>query len=101
MHSWRPSAGAALLIAAVFIVNAAFTVLWTAAIEHQLNAVSQQERQQGEKELQKLCADIGTMAAIPPPAGAPAANPSRGYEQAEHRAWLGLTEAIQCPGTRP
>lgn len=44
----------------------------------------------------KLCADVVTMAAIEPPAGNAAVNPSRGYEQAEHQAWAGLVLAIGC-----
>lgn len=52
----------------------------------------------GAKEVQALCADLSTMAAIQPPAGSPVANPSRAYEQAEHRAWVGLATSIRCGG---
>ena len=44
----------------------------------------------------KLCTDLGTMARIPAPSGAAAANPSRAYEQAEHRAWQGLVNGLEC-----
>ncbi len=45
---------------------------------------------------QKLCLDLGTMSGIPAPPGNPQANPSRAYEQAEHRAWLGLYDGLGC-----
>jgi hypothetical protein len=56
------------------------------------------QRRAAELTEKSLCADVGTMAAIPAPAGAAAANPSRAYEQAEHRAWAGLVIAIGCKG---
>jgi hypothetical protein len=51
-------------------------------------------------EIQALCHDLGTMAAIAPPAGSPADNPSRAYEQSEHRAWQGLYSSIHCDQVR-
>jgi hypothetical protein len=57
------------------------------------------QRKAGALVEKALCADVATMAAIPPPAGNAAAYPSRAYEQAEHRAWLGLVAAIGCKGT--
>lgn len=56
------------------------------------------QRRQGEAIERKLCADLSTMAAIPPPSGSAAANPSRAYEDAEHRAWAGLETGIGCKG---
>ena len=56
------------------------------------------QRRAGALVEKALCADVGTMAAIRPPPGAAAANPSRAYEQAEHRAWSGLLGAIGCKG---
>lgn len=53
----------------------------------------------GEQEIRALCTDLGTMARIPPPPGPAAANPSRAYEQSEHRAWQGLYSSIRCPKT--
>jgi hypothetical protein len=54
------------------------------------------QRRQGQMIEHKICQDVTTMAAILPPAGPPAVNPSRAYEQAEHRAWSGLVLAIGC-----
>jgi hypothetical protein len=72
--------------------------------EAQLNAFKrklaeeQAEQARAGAALEKaLCSDVGTMAAIPAPAGNPAANPSRAYEQAEHRAWAGLDhDVLRC-----
>lgn len=44
----------------------------------------------------KICTDVVTMSALKPPTGAASSNPSRAYEQAEHRAWRGLVVAIGC-----
>jgi hypothetical protein len=46
-----------------------------------------------------ICTDMGTMARIPPPEGSAAANPSRAYEQDEHRAWEGLFDGLGCRKT--
>jgi DNA-binding protein H-NS len=45
---------------------------------------------------EKICEDVGSMERIPPPRGAAAANPSRAYEQAEHRTWRGLFLGLDC-----
>lgn len=54
------------------------------------------EQKAAAKEIGALCADVGTMARIPAPAGPAASNPSRAYEQAEHQAWAGLFTSIRC-----
>ena len=54
-------------------------------------------KRQGEVIERKLCSDFSTMARIPPPAGPPATNPSRAFDQAEHRAWSGLVVIAGCP----
>lgn len=54
------------------------------------------QRAQGVLIERKLCLDLGTMAGIRAPAGPPAANPSRAYEQAESRAWNGLYAGLGC-----
>jgi hypothetical protein len=63
-------------------------------------ALAQQEqaaqRKAGLLIEEAICTDMGTMAKIPPPAGNPAANPSRSYEDAEHRAWAGLYSGLGC-----
>lgn len=55
-----------------------------------------EQRQVGLLVEKAICTDLGTMAAIPAPPGAAASNPSRAYEQAEHRAWTGLDAGLGC-----
>lgn len=62
----------------------------------QLHAGQVAEQKAGVAELGALCTDVGTMARLAPPAGAAATNPSRAYEQAEHRAWQGLYDGLAC-----
>lgn len=94
------------LIALVVLALAFATanLLWTA---HEVNVnntrqvaeqrrVAAAQRKAGILIEEKICSDVQTMAALNPPAGAASANPSRAYEQAEHRAWLGLVVAIGC-----
>lgn len=90
----------AFIIALVLLMGAAN--LWASwqfnKNAQEANAKTQQKQEElANRELQRLCHDVGTMAAIPPPAGSAAANPSRAYEQAEHRAWMGLQNDIGCP----
>lgn len=93
------------VLGAVFLVAGYFT--WsTNNTNGQLVSVNQKLREQ-QAASQKaglliekaICLDMGTMAAIPPPAGAGPSNPSRTYEQAEHRAWQGLYDGLRCGKT--
>jgi hypothetical protein len=67
--------------------------------QRQEQAQQQAQRKAGLLIKQAICTDVGTMAQIPAPAGAAAANPSRAYEQAEHRAWAGLYAGLRCGGS--
>lgn len=89
-----------LLLILVLIVGAGN--LWATFDQNQSTQqkfADQQAAQQkiAQEEVQALCKDIGTMAAIQPPSGSPQSNPSRAYEQAEHNAWTGLFTSIRCP----
>jgi hypothetical protein len=70
-----------------------------AAQQRQEQAQQQAQRKAGLLIEQAICTDVGTMAQIPAPAGAADANPSRAYEQAEHRAWAGLYAGLRCGGS--
>jgi hypothetical protein len=80
---------AAVTIMALLLLN----FLFTAAYENHTQAA---QRRAGELIEEKICTDVGTMAQLAPPAGDPASNPSRAYEQAEHRAWQGLYAGLDC-----
>ena len=85
-----------VMLFAVVLVLAAANLFWTA---HEVNANNAARARQGAIVEAKLCHDIGTMAALQPPSGPAEVNPSRAYEQAEHRAWLGLLADLNCKGT--
>ena len=80
----------------VVLVLAAANLFWTA---HEVNANNAARARQGAIIEARLCHDIGTMAALQPPPGPADVNPSRAYEQAEHRAWLAEFTDIGCKGT--
>jgi hypothetical protein len=87
-----------MLLLAIALSGA--NLYWTS---HEVNAshaaqvrVQAIQRRQGEILERRICADVGTMARITPPAGPAATNPSRAYEQAENRAWSGLVVALGC-----
>ena len=94
MIAIRRHANVLVLVVLVLAVNGA-GLFWQA---HSTSANRAAQLRQGLILERKLCADIGTMAAIKPPAGSPAANPSRAYEQAEAMAWRGLVIDIGCKG---
>lgn len=65
-----------------------------------LEQKQQQEQQQaGALVVQKLCATLGKLAALKPPAGSAVNNPSRAYEQHLHATLDGLGPDIGCPRT--
>jgi uncharacterized protein HemX len=67
-----------------------------AAQQRQAQAQQRSQRQAGLLIEKAICTDMGTMAQIPPPTGNAASNPSRAYEQDEHRAWAGLYAGLGC-----
>lgn len=71
--------------------------LHTAHVQQQDQARTERAQQVQGKQLERaLCADLTTMARLIPPAGSPASNPARAYEQAEHRTWAGLARGLGC-----
>ena len=80
----------------LFLLNLLLTVVLLFAVIHYVNSEQAAQQQAAQKEVGALCADLGTMARIPPPAGDPKTNPARAYAQAEHRAWQGLYTSIRC-----
>jgi hypothetical protein len=81
-----------VLLALVLVVGVGN--LW--ATHDEVAAQQAAQRRAGELVEKAICTDLGTMAQIPAPAGPAATNPSRAYEQAEHRAWAGLYAGLGC-----
>lgn len=74
------------------------------AISHQadVSQAAQQRTQQaaqraGEEIEQKLCSIFGGIAALKPPPGNPATNPSRAYDQHLHVKLAEVGPALECP----
>lgn len=91
--------GQARAIVYMFLLCIALFIVLGAGLFHYIHANQAAQQSAGFQVERKLCADVATMSAIQPPAGATAANPSRAYEQAEHRAWAGLVIALGCKET--
>lgn len=89
-----------LLIGANFLFTAHYVNSSQAAARQQQAAQQAAARRAAELVEEKICADVGAMAEIPPPAGPATANPSRAYEQAEHRTWQRLIAGLDCPPTK-
>ena len=75
------------------IVLAAANLLWTA---HEVRADNAAQQRQGQVVEQKLCSTLGKLAALKPPAGNPATNPARGYDQELHATLDQLGPDLGC-----
>ncbi len=58
------------------------------------------QRHEGQVVEYKLCTTFRALAALKPPPGNPAANPSRAYLQAEHTTLVQLGTDLGCEGSR-
>lgn len=102
-----PVRRALVFLFALAVILAGLNLTWTAyevhasrdaiqAAQHREQLAAQQAGQAVEA---KLCKSLGKLAALPPPPGDPAANPSRAWEQAFHAILDELGPDISCPGT--
>jgi uncharacterized protein HemX len=90
----------ALLLLLVLVVGAGnllATYEQNQSTQHKFADQQSAQQKIAQAEVQALCRDLGTMAALKPPSGSAVSNPSRAYEQAEHNAWAGLFTSIRCP----
>lgn len=85
----------------LFVLSALFSVVTLAAFVHYVNGQRAAQQRAGELVEQKLCATLGKLAALTPPAGNPATNPSRAYEQELHATLDQLGPDIHCGRTTP
>ena len=91
---------AVLVLLALLVTG--INLLWTA---HEVRAFSSSQQQQSTAQQQqgqaiekKLCTTLGRLAALKPPAGAPAKNPSRAFEDDMHATLSQLGPDIGCKG---
>ena len=84
---------AVVFMCALALAFGAFSLLWVA---RDVNASHAAQQRQGQLVEQKLCATLARLAALEPPPGAAAQNPSRAYEQALHMTLDELGPDIGC-----
>lgn len=89
-----------LFLFALAVVLAAGSLLWTAHEVRASQAAQQREEaiqhQAGVVLEEKLCITFSRLAALQPPAGNPATNPSRGYDQELHATLDELGTDLGC-----
>jgi hypothetical protein len=78
-----------LVIAALLLAN----FLFTASYENHTQAAA---RAQGILVEEKICATLGQLAALKPPPGDPATNPSRAFDDRLHATLDGLGPDLGC-----
>lgn len=103
----RPVRRALVFLFALSVALAAFSLFWTVhevgASRSAIQAAQHREQvsQQRADALlgQRLCMTFGRLAALKPPAGNPATNPSRAYLQAQHDTLAQLGTDLGCKST--
>jgi hypothetical protein len=84
----------ATFILSGFILNAAYSTLSGIEIHNSL-------QQSGQQELvatRRTCHDLSALSGLKPPPGNPKTNPSRAFDQGEHRIYAQLYKDAECPG---
>jgi hypothetical protein len=70
--------------------------------ERQFQAAEKRQQEEsalaGAKILQRVCGSFAKLAALQPPAGNPATNPSRAFDQQQHEILAGLGPDLGCRG---
>jgi hypothetical protein len=92
-------------IVVLFAIGAALgaaNLFWTA---HEVNAATEAQHQeqaaqqrQGAMIEQRLCTSLDRLAALKPPAGNPATNPSRAFDDDQHAVLAQLGTDVGCRG---
>jgi len=90
-------AKAVIVLFALSLVMSAGTYL---AATHYYHAEQAAQRRQGAVLEQRLCTTLGRLAALKPPAGNPASNPARAFDQQQQAVLAQLGPDVGCKGTR-
>ncbi|HEY6493779.1 MAG TPA: hypothetical protein VIZ43_10925 [Trebonia sp.] len=84
-------------IGALVAATALLVVAWSAHTQQRQQAAQQRAEQlQGRIAEQKICTTLGKLAALQPPAGNPATNPSRAFDQELHATLDQLGPDMGC-----
>ena len=88
-----------ILIGAVLLaiaLNAGYTT-WAVGLERLSQQAAQQAQRQAGREVErKICRTLAALAALRPPPGNPAANPSRAFDQRLHATLSQLAPDLGC-----
>ena len=84
---------AVVVLFLISVAISAFAVWW---VSYEVSRNNAEQRREGQVFEQKLCATFRPAAALVPPAGNPARNPSRAYLQGEHLVWTGVLADLKC-----
>lgn len=89
-----PAVRRALVFLFVFsVILSVGGLFWNA---HQVNTSRAAYRHQSELAERKICTTLTSLAALQPPAGDPAANPSRAYLQGLHDRFTEISRDLGC-----
>lgn len=94
-----PAGGVAALVALTLIVGAGnLLASWDEVHAYKASQSREQvaQQKQGAALEGKLCSTFGKLAALKPPAGNPATNPARGYDQELHDTLDQLGADLGC-----
>ncbi|HMG62696.1 MAG TPA: hypothetical protein VK599_07090 [Streptosporangiaceae bacterium] len=97
----RLAPGLSRALVFLFLLPTLIAIAVAAGLVVQARDQQATQARQGRITEQKLCATFGQLAALRPPPGNPAANPSRAYLQAEHATLVRLGTDLGCKGARP
>ena len=87
-------------VVALFVLSLAVgSAAYLAAIRYYHDEQAAQQRQGAVIE-QRLCTTLERLAALKPPAGNPASNPARAFDQQQQAVLAQLGPDVGCKGTR-
>lgn len=98
LAAWARARASVIYLTALVVALNGTGLFW---IRHQVAATQAAAQRQGELVEHKLCASFGHLAELHPPAGNPATNPSRGFDQQLHVRLDELGTDIGCHGGTP
>ena len=94
-----PAVRRALVFLFVFsVILSVGGLFWNA---HQVNTSRAAYRHQSQVAQRKICITLTSLAALQPPAGDPAANPSRAYLQGLHDRFTEISRDLGCQEGTP